>query len=115
MIRGQPFSGCYYWWLDIELVEAVAGKIVAAATSLAELTLGQNDPAAAARAARVALVADPASEQLWRLLMRAEHAAGNLAGVREAWSHCVEAVAEVAADGQPERATTSLYRQLLDR
>ena len=32
MIRGQPFTGCYYWWLDIELVDSVGAKIVAAAT-----------------------------------------------------------------------------------
>jgi len=115
MIRGQPFTGCYYWWLDIELVEAVTAKIVAAASSLAELALGRPEPAIAARAARVALAADPTSEHLWRLLMRAEHAASNLAGVRDAWSRCLEAVAEVAADGQPENATTLLYHKLVDR
>jgi DNA-binding SARP family transcriptional activator len=114
MIRGQPFTGCYYWWLDIELVETVGARIVAAATILAELSLATLEPAAAARAARVGLVADPAAEELWRLLMRAEHAAGNLAGVREAWARCVDAVAEIAADGQPEPATAVLYRQLLD-
>ncbi len=115
MIRGQPFAGCYYWWLDIELVEAVGAKIVAAASTLGELELASPDPAAAARAARTGLAADPGSEQLWRLLMRAEHTAGNLAGVREAWSRCVDAVAEIAADGQPEPATVALYSQLLDR
>jgi len=47
--------------------------------------------------------------------MRAEHAASNLAGVRDAWSRCLEAVAEVAADGQPENATTLLYHKLVDR
>lgn len=115
MIRGQPFTGCYYWWLDIELVEAVGAKIAAAASTLAELALDRREPAVAARAARVGLIADATSEQLWRLLMRAEHGAGNLAGVREAWSRCVEAVAEIAADGQPEYATAALYRQLVDR
>jgi DNA-binding SARP family transcriptional activator len=115
MIRGQPFTGCYYWWLDIELVEAVGAKIVAAASMLAELALGQREPTVAARAARIGLVADATSEQLWRLLMRSEHAAGNLAGVREAWSRCAEAVAEIAVDGQPERETATLYRQLLGR
>jgi DNA-binding SARP family transcriptional activator len=115
MVRGQPFAGCYYWWLDIELIDAVSSKIVTAATTLAELALGRPDPAAAARAARIGLVADLTSEQLWRLLMRAEHAAGNLAGVREAWSRCVDAVGEIAADGEPEPDTAALYHQLLDR
>lgn len=115
MIRGQPFAGCYYWWLDIELIDRIASEIVAAAATLAELKLAGRDPAAAARAARVGLVADATCERLWRLLMRAEHAAGNLAGVREAWSRCIDAVSEIAADGEPDPATTSLYRQLLVR
>ncbi|HWF82589.1 MAG TPA: bacterial transcriptional activator domain-containing protein [Streptosporangiaceae bacterium] len=114
MIRGQPFTGCYYWWLDIELIDTVAAKIVTAAATLAELALGKPDAAAAARAARIGLVADATSEQLWRQLMRAEHAAGNLAGVREAWSRCVDAVSEIAVDGEPEPATAALYRQLLN-
>ncbi len=115
MIRGQPFTGCYYWWLDIELVDSVGAKIVAAATALAELALARPDAQAAARAARIGLVADGTAEELWRLLMRAEHAAGNLAGVREAWSRCVDAVAEIAADGQPQRATAALYHSLVGR
>ena len=114
MIRGQPFTGCYYWWLDIELIDAVSTKIVTASATLAKLALGRRDAAAAARAARIGLVADATSERLWRQLMRAEHAAGNLAGVREAWSRCVDAVAEIAVDGEPEPATAALYHQLLD-
>lgn len=115
MIRGQPFNGCYYWWLDIELVDSVSAKIVVAATALAELALAKPDAPSAARAARIGLVADGTAEELWRLLMRAEHAAGNLAGVREAWSRCVDAVAEIAADGQPQRATAALYHSLTGR
>jgi hypothetical protein len=45
--------------------------------------------------------------------MRAEHAAGNLAGVREAWIRCLEVIAEIAADGQPHPETAALYRDLL--
>ena len=113
MIRGQPFTGCYYWWLDIALVETVRAQIVDAAELLAELDLADRNPAAAARAARIGLAADSAAEQLWRALMRAEHAAGNLAGVREAWSHCLAVIGEIAADGQPHPDTAALYRDLL--
>ncbi|HET9894475.1 MAG TPA: bacterial transcriptional activator domain-containing protein [Streptosporangiaceae bacterium] len=115
MIRGQPFTGCFYWWLDIEMVDTVSAKILAAASTLSELSLDRDDPVAAARAARIGLVADGTSEQLWRLLMRAEHAAGNLAGVREAWARCADAVADIAADGQPDPSTAALYRHLLSR
>jgi DNA-binding SARP family transcriptional activator len=115
MIRGQPFSGCFYWWLDIELVAAVGAKIVAAAAALGELMLARQEPAAAARAARIGLAADPTTEELWRLLMCSQHALGNSAGVREAWSRCADVAAEVAVDGRPEPATVDLYHQLLDR
>jgi hypothetical protein len=45
--------------------------------------------------------------------MQAEHAAGNLTGVRDAWSRCLDAIAEIAADGQPHPRTAALYRELL--
>jgi DNA-binding SARP family transcriptional activator len=113
-VRGPAFTGCYYWWLDPSLAESITVRIVEAAAALAELSL-TSDPSAAARAARIGLAADSAAEQLWRLLMRAEHAAGNLAGVHDAWSRCVSAISEMAADGQPERATAAVYAGLLAR
>ncbi len=97
------------------MVEAVTARIVAAAETLAELSLAGRDPAAAVRAARIGLAADASAEQLWRIMMRAEHAAGNLAGVREAWGRCLDMVAEVAADGQPDSATSAVYDELLAR
>ncbi len=115
MVRGRPFTGCYYWWLETAQIEAVVERIVRAATMLAEIELGDGRPAQAARAARTGLAADSSAEQLWRLLMRAEHAAGNLAGVREAWGRCQGAVAEIAADGLPESATAAVYAELLAR
>lgn len=115
LVRGEPFSGCYYWWLEPALTESVSALIVSAAESLAGLNLVSGDHAAAVRAARVGLMADPSAEQLWRLVMRAEHAAGNLARVREAMGRCLTVVAEVAADGQPDSATLAVYGELLAR
>ena len=115
LVRGQPFTGCYYWWLEPELVESVRARVVAAAEALATLRLAGRDPAAASRAARIGLAADSSAEQLWRIVMRAEHAAGNLAGVRGAWDRCLTAVSEVAADGRPDPVTTAVYRELLAR
>jgi DNA-binding SARP family transcriptional activator len=113
LVRGQPLADCWYWWLDLGLAEAMRARIVDVATALADLALAGHDHAAAARAARAGLLADPAAERLWRLLMRAEHAAGNPAGVREAWAQCLAAIADIAADGQPEQATCSLRRELM--
>jgi DNA-binding SARP family transcriptional activator len=115
MVRGQPFAGCLYWWLDLAMVERVRARIVDTAETLGKLALDAANPAQAARAARTGLIADEAAERLWRVLMRAEHAAGNMAGVRETWSRCRRAIADISADGQPESATTALYQQLVSR
>jgi hypothetical protein len=115
LVRGQPFTGCYYWWLEPWIVEAVTARIVRASESLAQLRLRASDPAAAVRAARVGLTADASAEQLWRIMMRAEHAAGNLAGVRGAWGRCLEVASEVAADGKPDPATEAVFSELLAR
>ena len=113
LIRGRPFTGCYYWWLDLATTESIRAQIVDAADVLAALEIAAGDPAAAARAARIGLTGDGGAEQLWRALMRAEHAAGNLSGVREAWNRCLDAISEIAPDGEPHPGTAALYRELL--
>jgi DNA-binding SARP family transcriptional activator len=113
LIRGKPFTGCYHWWLDLAFTETVRAQIVDAAELLAELELRAADPSASARAARTGLAGDVSAEQLWRALMRAEHAAGNLAGVREAWSRCLDTMTDIAADGEPHPDTAALYQQLI--
>jgi DNA-binding SARP family transcriptional activator len=115
IVRGEPFDGCYYWWLEPALVESARARVVTVATMLASISLDRGDAAGAARATRAGLAADASAEQLWRALMRAEHAAGNLAGVREAWNRCRAVVAEIAADGQPEQSTAAVYSRLLAR
>jgi DNA-binding SARP family transcriptional activator len=113
LVRGQPFTGCYQWWLDLAFVETVRAQIVDTADLLAGLELAAGNPSASARAARAGLAGDVAAEQLWRALMRAEHATGNLSGVREAWTHCLAVIADIAPDGEPHPDTAELYRELL--
>lgn len=112
LVRGEPFAGCDYWWLDLALTENVRAQIVDTAERLADLELVAGDAAASARAARAGLASEPAAEQLWRVLMRAEHAAGNLNGVREAWRRCLDTIGEIAPDGEPHPRTAALYREL---
>jgi len=112
LVRGEPFTGCFPWWLETPLIETVRAEIVDAAETLARLELTTGDPAAAARAARTALAADRTAEQLWRALMRAEYAAGNLAGVRAAWKQCLDAIQDIAPGGEPHPDTVALYREL---
>jgi hypothetical protein len=45
--------------------------------------------------------------------MRVEHATGNLSGVREAWTHCLTVIADIAPGGEPHPDTAALYRDLL--
>jgi DNA-binding SARP family transcriptional activator len=113
LVRGQPFTGCYHWWLDLAFAETVRAQIVDAAEMLASLELASGDPSASARAARAGLAGDIAAEQLWRALMRAEHVAGNLSGVREAWNHCLGVIADIAPAGEPHPDTAALYQELL--
>ena len=114
LIKGQPFTGSYFWWIDIPLAETVRAEIVDAADTLAEFELAIGSPRAAGKAARAGLMAEASAEQLWRAVMRAEHAAGNLAGVAEAWRHCLDAIADIAPDGEPHPDTEALYRQLTE-
>jgi len=112
MVRGEPFTGGYFWWIDIPLIESVRAEVVDAADRLAEIDLAAGSPRTAARAARSGLLADASAEQLWRAIMQAEHAAGNLAGVTEAWLRCLDAIREVAPGGEPHQDTARLYRRL---
>ena len=54
LIGGQPFSGSYFWWIDIPLIETVRADLVDAADALAEFELAAGSHRAAARAARAA-------------------------------------------------------------
>ena len=112
MIAGPPFTGSYFWWIDIPLLETVRAEVVDAAETLAEFELATGSPRAAARAARAGLLAESSAEQLWRAVMQAEHAAGNLAGVTEAWRRCLDAIEDIVPGGEPHPATEELYRQL---
>ena len=112
LVRGEPFTGSFHWWVDIPLMETVRAEIVDAALALGEFELSTGVPRAAARAARAGLAAETSAEQLWRLLMMAEHAAGNTAGVAEAWRRCLDAIEDVAPGGEPHPETEALYRQL---
>jgi DNA-binding SARP family transcriptional activator len=112
LIGGQPFTGGYFWWIDIPLLETVRAELVDAAETLAEYELASGSARAAAKAARAGLMAEASAEQLWRAVMRAEHAAGNLAGVTEAWRRCLDAIEDIAPGGEPHPDTEALYRQL---
>jgi two-component SAPR family response regulator len=115
LVRGRPLEGCYHWWIEAALLETMRATIVDAAELLAELELAAGSSAGAGRAARKGLIADPAAEQLWRMVMRAEHAAGNSAGVHDAWSGCLRELEAFEADLEPHPDTVALYRTLIGK
>ena len=113
LVRGQPpLAGLDYWWLDPFFTETVRAAVAGTAVLLAGLELAAGDPAAARDAARAGLAAGTDDEQLWRLLMRAEDAAGNTAGVHAAWRGCLAAIAGIAPGAGPHPDTAALYRDL---
>ena len=115
LLRGQPLSGLYYWWLETAFLDTVRAAVTSAAVALAALELAAGDPAAARDAARAGLAAGDGSEELWRLLMRAQDAAGNTAGVRAAWRGCQAAARDAAPGAAPHPETAVLYRELTGR
>jgi DNA-binding SARP family transcriptional activator len=112
LVRGEPFAHCFYWWIDIALVETMRAEIVDTADLLARLEMKAGNATSAAQAARIGLTAESAAEQLWRALMRAEHAAGNPAGVADAWSGCLDVITEIAPGSEPHPDTERLYHEL---
>lgn len=112
LVRGHPLAGIRYWWIDAAMVETINAQVVDTALALAEARLRSGDAASAAEAARAGLRADPAAEQLSRVLMRAEHAAGNRVGMDAAWDDCHQAIHAVDPVGRPQEETTNLYRLL---
>jgi DNA-binding SARP family transcriptional activator len=112
LVRGEPFDGVYFWWLEQATLDAMRAQVTDTAELLARLELGAGDPSASARAARAGLTADPAFEPLWRALMAAEAAAGNTVGVHRAWRHLRAAIADITPGGAPHPDTVALYRDL---
>jgi DNA-binding SARP family transcriptional activator len=112
LVRGEPFADCYHWWIDVSLIETMRAEVIDTAELLSQLELAAGDPQAAARAAKAGLAAEPAAEQLWRALMRAESQAGNPDGIAAAWTGCLDAIEEIAPGGEPHPDTEHLYRQL---
>ena len=112
LVRGIPFTsaatGSYDWALGFRADMSQA--IGAAAEHLGNLLLRRGDPWGARRSARRGLRATPYDERLYRVLMRAAHAAGDAAGVDAVMLELTDRLG-VDLDGT-ERGTRELYRDL---
>jgi DNA-binding SARP family transcriptional activator len=103
LVRGEPFLGVGrgYAWVAPHSGLIVA-QVVDAAEELAEMRLAARDWRAAEWAARQGLRVFPCEERLYRLLMRAAHAAGSMPGVHRAFQELAEAIADPDDGVEPE-------------
>ena len=85
LVRGESFTGIpegrYAWVAQNDLERTIRRVVVASAHRLVDL-LGDDDPGGASAAAEAGLRVDPASQLLWRDLLRASYATDHQAGVR---------------------------------
>jgi Bacterial transcriptional activator domain/LysM domain len=116
LVRGRPFESARpgsYEWTVVHQAEMEA-QIAEVAELLADRRLETGDHAGATWAARRGLRASPDNERLYRVLLRAAHAAGNLAGVHAVWN---ELLRRVDDDMEPfdslHPETVELYQRLV--
>jgi DNA-binding SARP family transcriptional activator len=116
LIRGRPLdspASRSYEWAVVHRTE-METVIAETAERLGLLHLDAGDPEQANRAARRGLAASPYDERLYRVLMRAAHAAGNPAGVETLWQELLAVLGTdldlVDEDVHPD--TVALYTSL---
>lgn len=106
LVRGQPLAGAgphSYIWAEF-LKQGMISAIVDVAHTLAVWLTDAGDPAGARAAVGKGLEVEPGSELLYRDLFRAEHQAGNAAGIEEAAERLMVTLAELDLDLQPQTA-----------
>ncbi len=112
LVRGEPFASApphSYIWAEFTRQEMISA-ITDVAHELAVRLTGAGDPAGARTAIARGLEVEPGSELLYRDLFRAEHRAGNAAGIEEAAERLMVTLAELDLDMEPE--TADLLNQL---
>jgi DNA-binding SARP family transcriptional activator/LysM repeat protein len=103
LVEGEPFVGAArsYAWVTHHRGALVA-EVMDAAEEFAEIRLAEGDWRSAEWAARQGLRAFPCDERLYRLLMRAAHAAGNIAAVQRVFDELSAVVADPELGVEPE-------------
>lgn len=112
MVRGQPFTGVNprrYGWAE-HLKQEMISAIVDAAHELAQRAIRGGDAHLARKASTIGLQVEPGMELLWRDRIRAEHLAGNRAGIDDAIARMTAISADLGDD--LEDATVRLIAEL---
>lgn len=116
LVRGRPFQGAAWSWVEVERLDgAIEAAVADAACDLADLALETSDLDTARFAVNQGLLAVPQSEALLRAAMRVAGAAGDRDGVERAWRDARRLAAQLVALGEPEPETVALYQSLRQR
>ena len=110
LLEGRP-TGRYTWLPRTRLEPVVVELVVDTAHRLVELCGQDGDPTGAAAAAEAGLRAAPASQQLWRDLIRAEHESGGHPAAAEAAGRMADVLTRRNAHIEAE--TDALVDELL--
>lgn len=118
LVKGQPISGVkekYYVWSETLRQEMIAA-IGDAAHELATRALRDGNTRNARMAAAIGRMVDPVNEVYWRDALRAEHMAGDIAGVERLVTQLSHALTQLDPDyAEPEAETEALIEQLRRR
>ncbi|MGC5173033.1 LysM peptidoglycan-binding domain-containing protein [Microbacterium sp. DT81.1] len=118
LVKGQPISGVkdkYYVWSETLRQEMIA-SIGDAAHELATRALREGSTRNARMAAAIGRMVDPINEVFWRDALRAEHMAGDAAGVERLVTQLEHALTQIDPDyAEPEPETEEFIAQLRRR
>jgi DNA-binding SARP family transcriptional activator len=113
LVRGRPFQGSVFPWVEVERLDGVMEAAIGdAATDLAQLALDTGDLDTARFAVTQGLLAVPQAEALVRWAMKIAAAAGDRAGIERAWRDAQRIATEFDPIGTPEPETAELYQSL---
>ena len=117
---GSPFadvpSGTYAWGLDdVRLRSCIERTLVDAAHQLGELALTADRPDVTTRAARQGLLLIETHEGLYRVLMRAAHATGDLDLIDQLYRELNRSITAIDPEDNVDPATSRLYEALTRR
>lgn len=117
LVRGPLLAdrprGRYTWLADHDLEYEASARVVDVAHRLVVLRLEEGDPRGAVSAARAGLRLSPEDEGLWRDLLRATHAAGDVAQLQVAVDELRNRVGRNPLFDQLQPETEALVEELL--
>jgi DNA-binding SARP family transcriptional activator len=111
LVRGEPLAGSDYRWAAPH-IRQLRGRLADLFTRVARARLEADKPVGALEAAERGLQIDAFNEELWRLALASEGAAGLRSAVEDRYRQLKEAL-DRQLGLSPSSETRALYRRLL--